>query len=250
MDRREYTEAVLSTLRRVTGRERAAIRAEIDGHIEDHMEGLLELGYDPELAEERTLAAMGAPQEVGRALNRQYPLRWLVVGRMAMAAVLVFALVAASPLRTALQDRVIPNFQARWFPTAIWDLTETTFWDSTGRKGVLAEAAERTDLRQTENGVTAWLYQVGLEDPAAEETTAWFAVSLSSVNPFKSPDQYGWKGMRLEGDTGTSEESFYTDNGFFFSGTVTRGQEVQVVCQRHGETSRFAVSLPWEEAVE
>ena len=77
--------------------------------------------------------------------------------------------------------------------------------------------------------MTAWLYQVGLEDPAAEETTAWFAVSLSSVNPFKSPDQYGWKGMRLEGDTGTSEESFYTDNGFFFSGTVTRGQEVQVV---------------------
>ena len=38
------------------------------------MEGLLELGYSPELAEERTLDAMGDPKEVGRELNRQYPL--------------------------------------------------------------------------------------------------------------------------------------------------------------------------------
>ena len=137
MDRREYMEAVLSTLRRVTRRERSAIRAEIDGHIEDHMEGLLELGYEPALAEERTLAAMGDPAEVGRELNRQYPLRWLVIGRTAMAAVLVFALVAAGPLWTALRDRVIPNFQARWFPTTIWDLTATVRSDpDAGRKEV------------------------------------------------------------------------------------------------------------------
>ena len=62
MDRQDYTAAVLSALRRVTSRERAAIRAELDGHIEDHMEGLLELGYDEALAEERTLAAMGDPK--------------------------------------------------------------------------------------------------------------------------------------------------------------------------------------------
>lgn len=78
MDRKTYIDTVLSTLRRVTGRERSAIREEIDGHIEDHMEGLIELGYDPALAEERTLAAMGDPKEVGRELNKQYPLRWLV----------------------------------------------------------------------------------------------------------------------------------------------------------------------------
>lgn len=250
MTRREYTESVLSALRHVTRREREAIRAEIDGHIEDHMADLMELDYPPELAEERTLSAMGDPKEVGRELNRQYPLRWLVIGRMAMAAVLVFALVAAGPVWDALRDTVLPNLQARWFPTVIWDLTETTFSDSTGRKGALAEAAERVDLRQTEDGVTAWLYQVGLEDPAAEETTAWFAVSLSSVNPFKNPNQYQWNGMRMEGNTETSEGTFYVHNGFLFSGRVVHGQEVQVVCQRHGEISRFTVSLPWEEAVE
>lgn len=135
MTRKEYTESVLSALRHVTQREREAIRAEIDGHIEDHMADLLELDYPPELAEERTLSAMGDPKEVGRELNRQYPLRWLVIGRMAMAAVLVFALVAAGPVWNALRDTVLPNFQARWFPTAIWDLTETTISElGTGRE--------------------------------------------------------------------------------------------------------------------
>ena len=62
MDRKAYIQAVLSALHHVTGDERAAIQAELDGHIEDHMEGLLELGYSPELAEERTLDAWGTPR--------------------------------------------------------------------------------------------------------------------------------------------------------------------------------------------
>ena len=72
MDRKTYIDSVLSALRHVTGDERLAIRAELAGHIEDHMEGLIELGYEPELAEQRTLAAMGDPKEVGRELNKQY----------------------------------------------------------------------------------------------------------------------------------------------------------------------------------
>ncbi len=91
MDRRAYTETVLSTLRRVTGDEKLAIRAELDGHIEDHMEGLLELGYVEALAEERTLAAMGDPKEVGRELNKQYtgwPFVLLSRAAVALTAVL------------------------------------------------------------------------------------------------------------------------------------------------------------------
>ena len=45
MDRRDYTDRVLSSLRRVTEKEREAIRSELDGHIEDHMEALRELGH-------------------------------------------------------------------------------------------------------------------------------------------------------------------------------------------------------------
>ncbi|MEI3306968.1 MAG: permease prefix domain 1-containing protein [Dysosmobacter sp.] len=54
----------------VTDRERLAIQAELDAHIEDHMAALRELDYPPELAEERALAAMGDPVEVGRSSMR------------------------------------------------------------------------------------------------------------------------------------------------------------------------------------
>ena len=127
MDRQDYTETVLSTLRRVTGRERAAIRAEIDGHIEDHLEGLLELGYEPELAEERTLAAMGDPKEVGRELNKQYPLRWLVIGRamrllsvwtiLAVLLLILNSVGAERSLLTAALERIDPDLSHHFDPS-------------------------------------------------------------------------------------------------------------------------------------
>ena len=126
MDRKTYIDVVLSALRHVTRRERSAIREELAGHIEDHMEGLIELGYDPALAEERTLAAMGDPKEVGRELNRQYPLGWLMIRWCArlltvwvVLAVLLMVMntmdAQTSPL-TALRERIQPNLSHHFDP--------------------------------------------------------------------------------------------------------------------------------------
>ena len=102
MDRRDYTDRVLSSLRRVTEKEREAIRSELDVHIEDHMEALRELGYDEELAEERAIAAMGEPDEVGRELNRQYTgWGWVLVSRAADSS--LFHLGLATPASTVVQ---------------------------------------------------------------------------------------------------------------------------------------------------
>lgn len=92
MKREDYVRQVLDQLVLVTDREQAAIRAELDGHIEDHICDLLDLGYDEALAEERTMLLMGDPQEVGRELNKQYPFGWLVVADV--ARVLTFFLIA------------------------------------------------------------------------------------------------------------------------------------------------------------
>ena len=43
--------------------------AEIDAHMEDYIFALLDLGYEPELAEAWTMTFMGDPVEVGRALD-------------------------------------------------------------------------------------------------------------------------------------------------------------------------------------
>ena len=44
MTRREYTDRVLTGLRRLTQAEREAVRAELDAHMEDHICDLLDLG--------------------------------------------------------------------------------------------------------------------------------------------------------------------------------------------------------------
>lgn len=91
MDRREYTDRVMGQLPLLLEREKADIRAELNGHIEDHMEALMELGWDEALCEQRTLAAMGDPEEVGRALGQQYQsFFWVVLGDI-VTVVLVIA---------------------------------------------------------------------------------------------------------------------------------------------------------------
>ena len=115
MDRQEYTDRVVSVLRRLTPAERNGVRAEIDAHIEDHMDALLALGYDPELAEERTMAAMGNPEEVGRELDKQYPLRWLVLGRAAVVLTILVCVQAVLGLGVlfnawdSLEARIRPD---------------------------------------------------------------------------------------------------------------------------------------------
>ena len=110
-------EQVLANLRRVTPDERAAIREELDGHIEDHICDLLELGYDEKLAEERAMAAMGDPEEVGRELDKQYPLRWLVLGRVAVVLTVVLCIQALTGFgilfhaRDSVMARLVPSWR-------------------------------------------------------------------------------------------------------------------------------------------
>ena len=123
MTRGEYIREVSASLKRLTKREREAIRAELDGHMEDHMESLRELGYEEEEAEERTLAAMGDPAEVGRELNRQYPFRWLVVkcGAILMALLLVLAM---APTLFQRVPGALSSLQARWLPKTALDISQ------------------------------------------------------------------------------------------------------------------------------
>ena len=145
MDRREYTEAVLSTLRPMTRWERAAIRAEIDGHIEDHMEGLLELGYEPALAEERTLAAMGDPQEVGRELNKQYT-GWPFVLLSRAAVLLTVVLCLQALLGLGILGNLWDSVWARVYPGELEDH--------------IPAAAERLNIRVLVGNDILRVYQV------------------------------------------------------------------------------------------
>ena len=59
MTRGEFLEQVLAPLGRLTAEERENVRRELEEHVEDRMEALLDMGWDAELAESRCLEAMG-----------------------------------------------------------------------------------------------------------------------------------------------------------------------------------------------
>ena len=240
MDRRQYTDRVLTSLRRVTAKEREAIRQELDGHMEDHMESLRELGYDEELAEERTIAAMGDPAEVGRELNRQYPFRWLVIGRAAMVLTLLFALLVALPAWNKAGD-VVNNLWCRFYPLHLLDMRDLSWGADRDYRPMVAEA-EKVELRQTADGVTLYIYQAGLEDPAAEETTAWAAVSPYWNDPVQSNNVY--RSLMASGDIDSL--SFDFDGPFIVSDQVRRGEPLCFAYDISGETLSFEVPLPWE----
>lgn len=248
MTRGEYTERVLAALHRVTPEERAAIRQELDAHMEDHVCGLLDLGYPAELAEERAMSFMGDPEEVGRELDRQYPLGWLAVKWAAMVLTLAFALVMLAP-GWKLAGQVADNLWNRFDPLHqldLWDISFAGYVDGEYAH-IVADTAE-VDLKQTAGGVTLWIYQAGLEDPAAEKTTAWLAVSLYSQDPFhRSPRLLG----ELTAPDGREVEAHwsYSFGGpFMVSGEVTRGEDLTFTYEQGGHSFTFTVPLPWEEA--
>ena len=95
MTRQEFLDQVLLPLGRLTAEERESVRRELEEHVEDRMEAMLDMGWSPELAEARCLEAMGDPAEIGRELARQYRgWWWLWLGRAAVVLTVVMCVLA------------------------------------------------------------------------------------------------------------------------------------------------------------
>ena len=148
MTREEYTKIVLAQLRRVTEDERRAIRAELDAHMEDHMEALAELGCDGAEAEERTLARMGDPAEVGRALNKVYTgWGWVLLSRAAVLLTVVLC------IQAVLGIGILSNF--------LWSIQARTVPDEI-HSDYSAEATVRPDIRIPIGNDVLRVYRVSL----------------------------------------------------------------------------------------
>ena len=117
MTRNEYTNRVLAVMRRATAAEREAIRTELDAHMEDHICGFMELGFDEALAEERTMARMGDPEEVGRELDKQYPMHWLILGRIAVGITVMVCIMAV--LGLGVLSHFFWSLEARFFNNGV-----------------------------------------------------------------------------------------------------------------------------------
>ena len=119
----EYTRAVCACLRHATPKEKQAVAQELQDHLDDHAAALVEAGWDPEQAQAHALEAMGEAQEVGQALNREFPLRWLVLSRV----LLVLAVLAAIVLLLPIPGRLVSawnSLAARAEPSHLYPPTK------------------------------------------------------------------------------------------------------------------------------
>lgn len=92
MNRADYLDAVAAELRGLTDYEKAAVRRELEGHIEDHAEALRALGCSEDEAESRAAERMGDPVETGRGIAALYRPFWLWVERVAGVLIAVSAI--------------------------------------------------------------------------------------------------------------------------------------------------------------
>ena len=247
MDRKTYIDTVLSTLRRVTGRERSAIREEIDGHIEDHMEGLIELGYDPALAEERTLAAMGDPKEVGWELNKQYTgWGWVLLGRAAKVGTVLLLLPVC--LGLLLDGGWLRCIEGRFHPPEmdVWGLSQV-------------ESTLDVEIRQQVGDDELWVYKVLLGRGYDEQTDTWQdlaaiqAVAYDRI-PFGIVASWLLDGMTLTDQRGQKEgwcgiPTQYDSRLVYLEGTVEvqpGDTYVTLHCDRYGQEFSIDIPLPEE----
>lgn len=165
MNRAEYCAQVLSHLRRLSRREREAVRAELEEHMEDRVCALLDLGYDQALAEERTMAAMGDPAQVGREMAKQYPRGWNVVTgvSLVLCVFVMFSALSSSSNRKMI-GYAWDSLVYRVFPPG----PETVIAGTVSPRGIepVSGVTEAVDIRRTIGDNVLWVYQitVGTQD--------------------------------------------------------------------------------------
>ena len=216
--------------------DRKGIARELRIHYEDHCQDLLRLGWTPELAEQRALAAMGNAQEVGWALDRVHKpwLGWLWEGsRWLFRALAVLALV------TLFETIGWDSLAGRTLNELFWEAPPASAARVELEHGVLC-AAPGEVTPETGGKVTAeiqlWLQ---MRDPLGTEAyygmRNWF---------FTYRDEYGELPL-LEADPSTmtaAESRYWQNRGPGRNGWTRYRQTVELVLE---EPPRWAeVSYP------
>ena len=109
-----FCDEVCDQVDHATAREKRGIAQELSDHLQDHADALIALGRSPEEAGNAAVAAMGDPKEIGRALNKEYPLLWLVLSRI--AGVLIVLAAATLLLLPSSIYHAVCNLQTRRDP--------------------------------------------------------------------------------------------------------------------------------------
>ena len=125
MDRfEEFCRSVMSYVNHATPKERREVELELREHLADRAESFEARGLPQAEAEARAVAAMGDAETIGRELNRQFPLGWLVLSRAALVVCVTLVLLLIFFPMNSLVWRIQGNLEARFVPMAAFGGSE------------------------------------------------------------------------------------------------------------------------------
>lgn len=242
-----YGDQVCQFVRHATKKEKAAIRKELTDHIADHTQALMDAGHPPEAAQALALEAMGEPEAVGKALNKEYPLRWLVLSRLAPVAVLLLALALLyygwyTPF--LLKDYLA----ARSGP--IQTQHTVVFNSDTGQSRQVPNLT-LLDLRyQLPNQNILFLYAVGLE-ATGERYTAYLYTVQYSRHPARLDIRQDQELTFPMQEAGTLDSSLNWGLAIYSWYTIPLSSEEPLIARydHYGTRIDTEIPLPWEEVL-
>ena len=242
---RDYTNAVCACLRHATAKEKQAVAQELQDHLDDHAAALVEAGWDPEQAQAHALEAMGEAQEVGQALDREFPRRWLILSRVSLVLTILVVLVLLLPLFSRVEGAV-NNLIARTDPFDSPNHTRSS--------SLSLEDFSPMDLRLSlPNGDVIRYFAMAL----TEQNDGTYQVELHGVeynqNPFREPYYGEWA---LEYTINHTLPVHYSSGSVFPNGvtywsteipSLQPGDTLTVSLDAPGVHRSTEIPLPWEE---
>ena len=235
---RPYCQAVVRYLRHATAKERQNVRWELECHLQDHAEALEAAGHPPEQAQAHALAAMVDPQEVGSALDREFPLGWLILLLPQQLYGCVNSLIArGDPLHSNAHFRDIdPTIETAAPLDVTFTLPNGDVIDLYGVILVRKETGKYL-VPQEADGYIAAVYAV-----------------CYNKNPFRDPyyqldilDGLHDDGSPYQTTSGGGKSSPNADYGCLEFSTLAPGDTLTVRCRAPGYTAQQTVPLPWQE---
>lgn len=221
---------VCTYVNHATPKERTALGLELREHLEDRAEAYAAGGLAEEAAAERAVAAMGDAESLGRALNRQYPLGWLLLSRGALALCLVVVLL----LVPTLSDRASvlgKNLASRYAPQLYLSQEERADGFDPGLTAKVLDTTVRLYwVRSSMDGENQLFYDL------------YF--SFSSDNPFRYPSGQSLAGRMQISPTAGSGGAYFGAFDARIGTSVPVGTEtVQVFYDQFGHKFGWELDL-------
>jgi hypothetical protein len=110
-----FCRSVCAQVKHATPEEKKDIVRELSDHMADHAQALEDAGYSHDEAEQRAVDAMGDADKIGKELNREYPLLWLLLSRIPVFVSIILVIILVLPFFAQLYCAAC-NIQARISP--------------------------------------------------------------------------------------------------------------------------------------